>query len=167
MLPLRMIIPSFHHSVLKSNPHPKNFLQDFAYVIFQSLQIFQYLQKKKCPVSFFPHVEIPPKKHRTDPGIALWTSQDPVHVPVFPSRGRSMGPGSLLGWTHAGRIIFGLVNRGWLNSKNKMMVYLSGWCFGTSILFSHILGISSSQLTFIFFRGVAPAHQPVIIKPKS
>ena len=31
---------------------------------------------------------------------------------------------------------------------------LSGW-FGTSILFSHILGMSSSQLTFIFFRGVA------------
>ena len=31
----------------------------------------------------------------------------------------------------------------------------TGWWFGTSILFSHILGISSSQLTFIFFRGVA------------
>ena len=31
----------------------------------------------------------------------------------------------------------------------------SGWWFGTSILFSHILGMSSSQLTFIFFRGVA------------
>ena len=27
--------------------------------------------------------------------------------------------------------------------------------------FSHILGTSSSQLTFIFFRGVALAHQPV------
>ena len=31
----------------------------------------------------------------------------------------------------------------------------AGWWFGTSILFSHILGMSSSQLTFIFFRGVA------------
>ena len=31
----------------------------------------------------------------------------------------------------------------------------SGWWFGTSILFSHILGISSSQLTFIFFRAWA------------
>ena len=31
----------------------------------------------------------------------------------------------------------------------------SGWWFGTSILFSHILGMSSSQLTFIFFRGLA------------
>ena len=33
--------------------------------------------------------------------------------------------------------------------------YKAGWWFGTSILFSHILGMSSSQLTFIFFRGVA------------
>ena len=30
----------------------------------------------------------------------------------------------------------------------------TGWWFGTIILFFHILGISSSQLTFIFFRGV-------------
>ena len=35
------------------------------------------------------------------------------------------------------------------------MTIPTGWWFGTSILFSHILGISSSQLTFIFFRGVA------------
>ena len=28
------------------------------------------------------------------------------------------------------------------------------WCFGTWLLFFHILGISSSRLTFIFFRGV-------------
>ena len=31
----------------------------------------------------------------------------------------------------------------------------SGWWFGTWISIFHILGISSSQLTFIFFRGVA------------
>ena len=31
----------------------------------------------------------------------------------------------------------------------------SGWWFGTFFAFSHILGISSSQLTFIFFKGVA------------
>ena len=31
----------------------------------------------------------------------------------------------------------------------------SGWWFGCHFLFSHILGMSSSQLTFIFFRGVA------------
>ena len=30
-----------------------------------------------------------------------------------------------------------------------------GWWFGTWILFFHLLGMSSSQLTFIFFRGVA------------
>ena len=30
----------------------------------------------------------------------------------------------------------------------------SGWWFGTFGLFFHILGMSSSQLTFIFFRGV-------------
>ena len=34
-----------------------------------------------------------------------------------------------------------------------------GWWFGTSILFSHILGMSSSQLTFIFFRGVQTTNQ--------
>ena len=32
-------------------------------------------------------------------------------------------------------------------------LYSSGWWIGTSILFSHILAISSFQLTFIFFRG--------------
>ena len=32
--------------------------------------------------------------------------------------------------------------------------YIAGWWFGTFFIF-HILGISSSQLTFIFFRGVA------------
>ena len=36
---------------------------------------------------------------------------------------------------------------------------LSGWWFGTSILFSHILGMSSSQLTFIFFRGAQTTNQ--------
>jgi len=29
----------------------------------------------------------------------------------------------------------------------------SGWWFGTWLLFFHRLGMSSSQLTFIFFRG--------------
>ena len=37
----------------------------------------------------------------------------------------------------------------------------TGWWFGTSILFSHILGMSSSQLTSIFQRG--SNHQPVYI----
>ena len=32
-------------------------------------------------------------------------------------------------------------------------MYIYGWWFGTFLLV-HILGISSSQLTFIFFRGV-------------
>ena len=36
---------------------------------------------------------------------------------------------------------------------------ITGWWFGTSILFSHILGMSSSQLTFIFFRGVQTTNQ--------
>ena len=31
----------------------------------------------------------------------------------------------------------------------------TGWWFGCHFLFSHILGMSSSQLTFIFFGGVA------------
>ena len=39
----------------------------------------------------------------------------------------------------------------------RMMAMIAGWCFGTWILFSHILGMSSSQLTLTpsFFRGVA------------
>ena len=32
--------------------------------------------------------------------------------------------------------------------------YPSDWWFGTCFLFFYILGISSSQMTFIFFRGV-------------
>ena len=39
--------------------------------------------------------------------------------------------------------------------------YMSGWWFGTFLPF-HILGISSSQLAFIFFRGVGWNHQPVV-----
>ena len=39
------------------------------------------------------------------------------------------------------------------------MITWSGWWFGTWILFSHILEMSSSQLTFIFFRGVATTNQ--------
>ena len=35
----------------------------------------------------------------------------------------------------------------------------AGWWFGCHFLFSHIWGMSSSQLTVIFFRGVALAHQ--------
>ena len=44
------------------------------------------------------------------------------------------------------------------------IIISSGWWFGTWILFSHILGISSSQLTIrhIFQDGVAKNHQPVI-----
>ena len=40
----------------------------------------------------------------------------------------------------------------------------TGWWFGCHFLFSHILGMSSSQLTFIFFRGVA--QPPTRIRPK-
>ena len=36
-----------------------------------------------------------------------------------------------------------------------MIQTCADWWFGCHFLFSHILGISSSQLTFIFFRGVA------------
>ena len=50
----------------------------------------------------------------------------------------------------------------WWKMVKKPGVSCTGWWFGTSILFSHILGMSSSQLTFIFFRGVALAHQPAV-----
>ena len=36
----------------------------------------------------------------------------------------------------------------------KCINAIAGWWFGTWLLFFHILGMSSSQLTFIFFRGV-------------
>ena len=39
----------------------------------------------------------------------------------------------------------------------------SGWWFGTCFVF-HILGNLSSQLTFIFFRGVGFNHKPEMIK---
>jgi hypothetical protein len=46
------------------------------------------------------------------------------------------------------------------NKKNTYIhIYISGWWFGTWLLFFHILGISSSQLTFIFFRGVETTNQ--------
>ena len=41
----------------------------------------------------------------------------------------------------------------WLQVILKILQ--AGWWFGCHFLFSHIVGISSSQLTFIFFRGVA------------
>ena len=37
---------------------------------------------------------------------------------------------------------------------------ISGWCFGTWILFSHILGIIIPIDELIFFRGVGCHHQP-------
>ena len=45
----------------------------------------------------------------------------------------------------------------WLSKKREAKDDLAqtAWWFGCHVLFSHILGISSSQLTFIFFRGVA------------
>ena len=46
-------------------------------------------------------------------------------------------------------------HRGSIMGDHQPWKPFTGWWFGTSILFSHILGISSSQLTFIFFRGVA------------
>ena len=42
------------------------------------------------------------------------------------------------------------------------IMILAGWCFGTFVIFPYILGISSFQLTFIFFRGWLN-HQPVMI----
>ena len=43
----------------------------------------------------------------------------------------------------------------WGSTPDLIKEFVSGWWFGCQVLFSHILEISSSQLTFIFFRGVA------------
>ena len=45
----------------------------------------------------------------------------------------------------------------------KMVIFYTGWWFGCHFLFSHILGIASSQLTFIFFRGVAQPPTSIAI----
>ena len=44
----------------------------------------------------------------------------------------------------------------WWTSK---MVMSSGWWFGSFFIFSIIYGMSSFQLTFIFFRGVETTNQ--------
>ena len=49
--------------------------------------------------------------------------------------------------------IFTINLKQWLVTTLRQLKQ-SGWWFGTLILLFHILGISSSQLTFIFFRGV-------------
>ena len=47
--------------------------------------------------------------------------------------------------------------------KDSTCTFNTGWWWLEHFLFSHLLGISSSQLTFIFFRGVFGLnHQPVI-----
>ena len=46
-------------------------------------------------------------------------------------------------------------NPPWSSGNLKIMCdYISGWWFGTFFILHNILGMSSSQLTFIFFRGV-------------
>ena len=45
---------------------------------------------------------------------------------------------------------------------NQPLSQSSGWWFGTWIFLFHILGLSSSQLTFIFFRGVETTNQSAI-----
>ena len=41
--------------------------------------------------------------------------------------------------------------------------WYSGWWFGTFFIYSHILGISSSQLIFIFLRGVGIPPTSIIL----
>ena len=45
-------------------------------------------------------------------------------------------------------------------NRSEQRPSMSGWWFGTSICFSHILGMSSSQLTNCFFSEGWPNHQP-------
>ena len=46
--------------------------------------------------------------------------------------------------------------------------YISGWWFGTFLFLFHILGMSSFQLTFLFFRGVGqPPTRYTIIHDES
>ena len=43
-------------------------------------------------------------------------------------------------------------------------IYISGWWF-EHLVFFHLLGMSSSQLTFIFFRGVETTNQNNVVYP--
>ena len=45
----------------------------------------------------------------------------------------------------------------------ELMFFLVGGLVAINFIFPLILGMSSSQLTFIFFRGVAKNHQPVFL----
>ena len=47
----------------------------------------------------------------------------------------------------------------WMSTPNRSFKTFTGWWFGCHFLFSHRLGMSSSQLTNIFQRG--SNHQPV------
>ena len=48
----------------------------------------------------------------------------------------------------------------------KSMIWkMTGWWFGTWLLFFHLLGMSSSQLTFIFVRGVETTNQKMWDSP--
>jgi len=57
------------------------------------------------------------------------------------------------------RCLAGVDDWGNLQADLTVDVSVSAWWFGTWLLFFHILGISSSQLTFIFFRGVETTNQ--------
>ena len=58
-------------------------------------------------------------------------------------------------WGHSGKVWQNPYQLPWKHIKRSTLKKKSGWWFGCHFLFSHILGMSSSQLTFIFFRGVA------------
>ena len=49
------------------------------------------------------------------------------------------------------------------STSNVYTQHLSGWWFGCHFVFSHILGISSSQLTFIFFIGFQTTNQFICV----
>ena len=53
-----------------------------------------------------------------------------------------------------------------INSMGDIYIY-TAWWFGTFGLLFHILGMSSSQLTFTpwFFRGGPVNHQPEMMNP--
>ena len=80
---------------------------------------------------------------RTKPLLTPWQKVSPSH-PEF-------GPSGLLGDLRSGRdpqVTISLF-------QCQKDTTSTGWWFGCQFLFSHILGISSSQLTLIFFGGVA------------
>ena len=97
-----------------------------------------------------------------------WTCRDvcpkgPTNLPPYVNH--AMTHFSSWSWCTVFKILRHAIFRMKSNIQSNNSHCLSDYRVGglEQFLFSHILGMSSSQLTFIFFRGVGLNHQSVIV----